>query len=88
MEDSVCEGEVGSDGVPAVEVFNAVVRSEEGSGVEVIASGSIASITIEESAVCSMYTHHMHNVICNMLFHVHVSPLYFSNFCSISRGVA
>jgi hypothetical protein len=52
MEDGVCEGEVGSDGVPAVEVFNAVVRSEEGSGVEVIASGSIASITIEDSAIC------------------------------------
>ena len=73
MEDGVCEGEVGSDGVPAVEVFNAVVRSEEGSGVEVIASGSIASITIEDSAICSTpFTHSRHDIL-SFLYQLHIS---------------
>ena len=75
IEDRVCEGAVGSDGVPEVEVFNAVVRSEEGSGVEVIASGSIASITIEDSAVCSAYTHHIHDtfpICCSGLPSAHI----------------
>ena len=45
-QDSVCEG--------GEEVFSAVVRND-GSMVEVITSGSVASITIEDSAVCSEF---------------------------------
>lgn len=60
VQDSVCEGEVGSDGVPEEEVFSAVVRSEEGSGVEVIASRRVATITIQDSAVCSKFHRNSH----------------------------
>ena len=58
VQDRVCEGEVDSEGVPAVEVFSAVVRSEVGSDVEVIGAGRIASISIEDSAECSTWLDH------------------------------
>ena len=51
-QDSVCEGGEGGEG--GEEVFSAVLRNDE-SMVEVIASGSVASITIEDSAVCSEF---------------------------------
>ena len=55
VRDTVCEGEVDEEGYPRPEVFNAVVRSEEGSSVEVRGSRGVATITIEESAECSKY---------------------------------
>lgn len=55
VQDSVCEGDVDSSGVPRKEVFNVVMRSEEGSGVEVLASGRLARIVVEDSAVCSKF---------------------------------
>ena len=54
VTDSVCEGEVDGEGVPRGEVFSAVVRSQEGSDVEVTGSSRVASITIEDSPECSM----------------------------------
>ena len=55
VRDTVCEGEVDEEGYPRPEVFSAIVRSEEGSSVEVRGSSSVATITIEEAAECSKY---------------------------------
>ncbi|CAI8024772.1 hypothetical protein GBAR_LOCUS14358, partial [Geodia barretti] len=52
VRDAVCEGEVDEEGYPRPEVFSAIVRSEEGSSVEVRGSSSVATITIEEAAEC------------------------------------
>ena len=49
----MCEGRVNEQGVPLPEVFSAVVRSEEGSSVEVRGSSSVATIFIEDSPECS-----------------------------------
>ena len=64
VRDRLCEGEVDGDGVPRPEVFSAVVRSEEGSSVEVRGSSRVASITIEDSAECSEFcSDHWHQDI-------------------------
>ena len=55
VRDAVCEGEVNEEGHPLAEVFSAVVRSEEGSNVEVRGSSRVATIFIEEAAECSTY---------------------------------
>ena len=81
VRDSVCEGEVGSDGVPEEEVFSAVVRSEEGSGVEVVASGRVATITIQDSAVCSKFHRNNHS---SCQFFLCVVQLYTTNEVEMS----
>ena len=53
VQDGVCEGSVDGEGVPSPEVFTVVVRTEDGSDIEVRGSNRVATITIEDSAECS-----------------------------------
>ena len=85
VTDSVCEGEVDGEGVPRGEVFSAVVRSQEGSDVEVTGSSRVASITIEDSPECSMCVYcssilrFMYYVVCTSVvayIHSHTLILY------------
>ena len=56
VRDEVCEGEVDSEGVPREEVFSVLVRSEEGSSVEVRGPSRVATISIQEAAECSKFS--------------------------------